>query len=116
MGTSTSAIGAMDAIGPASLAGRQYPVNTWQRAHHALTRLARKRASLDAEEGRWLLAAFRAATHVHLGFASFSEYIEHLFGYSVRWTREKLRVAEALQNLPTLAQALEAGDLNWSAV
>jgi hypothetical protein len=106
----------MDAIGPASLAGRQYPVNTWQRAHHALSRLARQRASLDAEEGRCLLAAFRAATHVHLGFGTFAEYVERLFGYSPRSTHEKLRVAEALEGLPALSRALQQGDLSWSAL
>ena len=39
---------------------------TWQVAHEALSRLARERAAADAEEGRWLLAAQRAAVHVHL--------------------------------------------------
>jgi hypothetical protein len=88
----------------------------WQRAHHCLTRLARQHAALDAEEGRWLLAAFRAATHVHLGFASFAEYVERLFGYSRRSTQEKLRVAEALLQLPALSRALEEGVLSGSAV
>ena len=39
---------------------------TWQIAHEALSRLARERAAADAEEARWLLAAQRAAVHVHL--------------------------------------------------
>jgi hypothetical protein len=41
-----------------------------------------KRAVLDAEEGRWLLHALRAAAHVHLAFGSFYQYVERLFGYS----------------------------------
>src|SRR6187549_2753843 len=87
----------------------------WVRAHEALSRLARERATADAEEGRWLLAAYRSAAHVHLGFGSFGEYVERLFGYKPRTTQEKLRVAEALEELPVIARALEQGDLNWSA-
>jgi putative endonuclease len=88
----------------------------WVKAHEALSRLARTRAAADAEEGRWLLAALRSAAHVHLGFGSFGEYAERLFGYTARSTQEKLRVAEALEELPAIARALEGGELNWSAV
>jgi hypothetical protein len=93
----------------------QQPI-TWQLAHAALSRLARQRAAADAEEGRWLLAARRAAAHVHLGFGSFNEYVERLFGYQPRSTQEKLRVAEALEDLPALERTLRQGGLNWSAV
>jgi len=88
---------------------------SWQVAHEALSRLARARAAADAEEGRWLLAAERAAVHVHLGYGSFSEYIERLFGYQPRSLQERLRVAEALEALPALARALASGELSWSA-
>jgi 5-methylcytosine-specific restriction endonuclease McrA len=87
----------------------------WKLAHAALSRLARERAALDAEEGRWLLRALRSAAHVHLGFGSFAEYIERLFGHRPRTTREKLRVAEALETLPRLGRALETGALSWCA-
>jgi HNH endonuclease/Holliday junction resolvase RuvA-like protein len=87
----------------------------WARAHAALTRLARERAAADAEEGRWLLLAWRSAAHVHLGHGSFGEYVERLLGYSPRATREKLRVAEALERLPRSAQALQQGALSWCA-
>jgi 5-methylcytosine-specific restriction endonuclease McrA len=87
----------------------------WVQAHAALSRLARERAALDAEEGRWLLCAWRASAHVHVGYASFSEYVGRLFGYSARTTQEKLRVAEALETLPQVARALEAGALSWCA-
>src|SRR5687768_9904698 len=66
----------------------------WALAHEALSKLRLKRAALDAEEGRWLLRAFRAATHVHFGYASFGEYIA----------------------LPELAEALRSAKLNWSVV
>jgi hypothetical protein len=45
------------------------------------------------DEGRWLLVAVRTAAHLHLGFGSFSEYVERSFGYKPRSTQEKLRVA-----------------------
>jgi hypothetical protein len=88
----------------------------WRGAHEALLRLAAKRAGLDFEEGRWLLAALRAGTHLRLGYGSFHEYTERLFGYGVRVTQEKLRVAEALEELPATARELEAGRVSFSAV
>lgn len=88
----------------------------WLLAHEALSRLASQRAAADAEEGRWLLAAFRARAHLHMGFGSFGEYVERLLGYKPRSTQEKLRVAEALEGLPELAHALEQGTLHWSVV
>jgi hypothetical protein len=88
----------------------------WVQAHAALTRLARERAAADAEEGRWLVRAFRAAVHAHLGHGSFAEYVERVFGYKPRTTQEKLRVAEALESLPELARALDTGEVGWCAV
>ncbi len=88
----------------------------WQRAHAELQRLARCRAGLELEEGQWLLAAQRAQTHLRFGHGSFAEYIERLFGHSPRITREKLRVAAALERLPELAEALRTGETSWSAV
>lgn len=88
----------------------------WKTAHEALSRLARQRAATDAEEGRWLLRAVRAATHVYLGLGSFVEYCERMLGYRPRTTMERLRVAEALETLPLLQQALQEGRVSWSAV
>jgi hypothetical protein len=87
----------------------------WVQTHAALSRLSRERAALDAEEGRWLLCAWRSAAHLHLGYASFAQYVESLFGYKPRTIQEKLRVAEALETLPRLANALEGGALSWCA-
>src|SRR5262245_53295830 len=89
---------------------------TWKAAHRALSRLARERAGMDADEGCWLLEGRRSAVHRHLGFGGFTEYVERLFGYKPRTTREKLRVAEALEELPALEQALRCGELSWCAV
>ena len=63
-----------------------------------------------------MLAALRSAVHVRLGFGGFNDYIERLFGYKPRTTREKLRVAEALEGRPAFADALNRGTLSWCAV
>jgi hypothetical protein len=91
------------------------PSIPWQRAHDELLRLAKRRAGLDFEEGRWLLSALRAGTHLRLGYGSIHEYTERLFGYSPRLTQEKLRVAEALEELPETARELEAGTTSFCA-
>jgi RuvA, C-terminal domain len=88
----------------------------WKQAHEHLVRLAKSRAGLELEEGKWLLAAQRAGTHQHLGYGSVLEYAERLFGHAPRLTHEKLRVAAALERLPELEQALASGELTWSAV
>ncbi|HKO92735.1 MAG TPA: hypothetical protein VJU61_16385, partial [Polyangiaceae bacterium] len=103
-------------MGTAAFSVLEQEDSPWIVAHRALSRLAQERAAADAEEGRWLLAALRSAAHLHLGFGSFGEYIERCFGYRPRSTQEKLRVAEALEELPVLASALAEGTLHWSAV
>src|SRR3954467_11978174 len=89
---------------------------SWRRAHEELVRLSAKRAGLDFEEGRWLLRAFRAGAHLELGYGSFHEYTERLFGYGPRLTQEKLRVAEGPQALPETAEELKGGPLRFSAL
>src|SRR5688500_8279827 len=98
------------------VAGMEARVEEWALAHEALSKLRLKRAALDAEEETWLLRAFRAATHVYFGYASFGEYIERLFGLRRRATEEKLRVAGALEALPELTKALRSAELSWSVV
>jgi len=89
---------------------------SWERARQMLVGFARTRAGLDLEEGKWLLAAARERVDRRLGYASFAEYVERLFGYAPRLTQEKLRVAEALEQLPELAAALEKAETCWSSV
>lgn len=88
----------------------------WQVVHDRLVKLARTRAGLDFDEGADLLAAHRGRVHERLGYGSFVEYIERLFGYAPRLTYEKLRVAASLENLPELAERLRGGKLTWSGV
>jgi 5-methylcytosine-specific restriction endonuclease McrA len=87
---------------------------SWRQAHEELVRLATERAGLDFEEGRWLVRAHRSGAHVRLGYASFHEYTERLFGYGPRLTQEKLRVAEALEDLPETARDLQTGAISFS--
>jgi hypothetical protein len=89
---------------------------SWQVVHAALVELARERAGLDFEEGRWLVAAKRASVDRQLGYGSFIEYAERLFGYKPRVTQDKLRVAKALEELPELSRELREGTLSFSHI
>lgn len=62
-----------------------------------------------------MLRALRANVHRHLGFGSFAEYVDRLFGYGRRAVDDKLRMAMALEELPRLSQALRQGEVNASA-
>jgi hypothetical protein len=88
----------------------------WKRVHDQLCRLAKTKAAYDADEAHWLVEGQRARVHEPLGYGSYFEYLERLFGYTPRLAAEKLRVAEALLDLPDLRAALAAGALTWSAV
>jgi hypothetical protein len=83
--------------------------------HETLGRLANEKAVFEAELGRSLLLGEREAVHRHLGFATYAEYLERLFGFSPREVKDRLRVARALEELPRLGEALETGQLCWSA-
>jgi len=78
----------------------------WEQIHQELVRLARSKGALDAEEAAWLAAAVRGSVHLRLGLGSMREYLERLFGYTPRVAKERLRVAESLQALPAMRQAL----------
>ena len=88
----------------------------WKDIHQRLVGLAADRGRLDREEARWLLAGLRARVHVELGYGSFLEYLERVFGYGPRFGAERIRVARALENLPVIASALEDGHVSWSTV
>jgi hypothetical protein len=90
--------------------------DSWKRVHAELTRLARSKGAYDAEELRWLLEGKRVRVHEPLGYGTFLSYLEHVFGYGPRLASERLRVAEALVQLPAMATALAEGELCWSAV
>ena len=94
---------------------RQHEVE-WRRVDKLLRGIAKRRASLDAEEAGLL----RYAEEVKLwrGFAcgSMIEYMERVMGYAPHTAAERLRVARALAELPLIAEALEERELLHSAV
>src|SRR5688572_24765624 len=89
---------------------------SWREVHRALTRLAGAKGAYDAEEAEWLLAGKRVRVHEPLGFGTYLSYLDRVFGYGPRLASERLRVAEAIAELPMLRDALAGGDLSWSAV
>jgi hypothetical protein len=91
-------------------------VDDWRKIDRRMRLLARRRAALDAEEARMLVEAKRAEVHVHLGLGSFIEYMERVLGLAPHAARERLRVAEALEKLPAMREALAGGEVSFSAV
>ncbi|MGE5181723.1 MAG: HNH endonuclease [Acidobacteriota bacterium] len=89
---------------------------TWDEVHHALVAIARRRAALDAEEASWLREAEAQQIWRPLGMVSALDYMERALGYSPHAARERLRVARALADLPTMTEALATGTLAFSAV
>jgi hypothetical protein len=82
--------------------------------HRRLQRIVKARGALDAAEA----AALREAQHLGLwrryGYASLLEYMEFQLGYSPRAALERLRVANAIVDLPQIAEALTTGELSFS--
>jgi len=81
-----------------------------------IERLAKQQTALDDEIGRWLLLAARAGVHRALGMGSFVEYVERRLGYPAKMTKERLRVAGRLEQLPRLRELMVSGARSWSAV
>jgi hypothetical protein len=100
----------------ASRHARAAPVAPWVLAHEAVLEVAHERARLERREGTTLLGAFRQRVHQHLGYGAFAEYTDRHLGYCHRTTADKLRTAEALEQLPELALAQKEGRLHASAV
>ena len=68
-----------------------------QGVHHRLMHLAAWQVQSDYRQCSWLLAGLRCGVHRELGFASFAEYGERLFGYPRREVTERVRVGRALE-------------------
>jgi hypothetical protein len=86
------------------------------KSHQICLELAAEERPRDHRIGRALLRAQGDEVHCHLGYGAFTEYGDRVFGYSPRMTRERLRVARALERLPRASEALRGGALHWSAV
>jgi hypothetical protein len=83
--------------------------------HQRLKRIARARGSLDAQEAAALRDAQQLVLWRAYGYASLAEYMELELGYSPRAALERLRVANVIVDLPAIAEALDQGDLPFSA-
>jgi hypothetical protein len=85
------------------------------RVHRTLKRIVKARGALDAQEA----AALREAADLMLwrryGCASLVDYLEREMGYTPRAAIERLRVAKAIVDLPQIAEALNEGELSFSA-
>jgi hypothetical protein len=88
----------------------------WKDVHESLVKLAVERGALDYEEACLLAAARRLAVHVFFGYGSLLEYVMRTLGLGSKVARERLRVAEALEDLPTMTAALRDGTASWSTV
>ncbi|HSN28384.1 MAG TPA: HNH endonuclease signature motif containing protein, partial [Kofleriaceae bacterium] len=84
--------------------------------HRQLLSVAKRRAALDSEELALIREAIRVALWRRLGMVSMRDYLEHAMGYGPQVASERLRVAEALEVLPAIEDALATGVLSYSAV
>ncbi len=87
-----------------------------QRADDRVRAAVRRRQGVEAEEIAALLEARRLGVAEALGFGSFHEYAEARLGLSARMAYERVRVVEALAELPLTRAALAAGSISYSAV
>jgi hypothetical protein len=99
-----------------ALSGARTDRPTWDEIDRQLRAIAARRAGLDLEEARWLVVARSEQLHRYLGYGRLEEYMERVLGYGPHTAAERLRVAEALVELPGTRAALDAGELTYSAV
>jgi hypothetical protein len=82
--------------------------------HRTLKRIVKARGSLDLQEAAALREAQQIQIWRQFGHTSLVDYMEREMGYSPRAALERLRVANALPQLPQIAAAIEQGDLSFS--
>jgi hypothetical protein len=88
----------------------------WREVDRRLRGIARRKGALDREELVALRDAMRVQVWREVGCASMREYLERIFGYGPRAASDRLRVAAALDAMPVLEDALDAGELAYSGV
>ena len=89
-------------------------VGDGERIHRTLKRIAKARALLDAQEAAALREAQRIRLWEQFGYTSLVDYMERELGYTARAAVERLRVANAIEDLPAVEAALEQGTLSFS--
>ena len=81
----------------------------WRTVDRKLRVLAKRRCELDAVEARWLREAVRLELWVQFGMVSMRDYMDRVLDHGPKTARERLRVAEALGELPLLAPHVGRG-------
>ena len=90
-------------------------MTSWREIDARLRSVAARRAALDVEAARWLRAAVEEDIHLRFGCVTMLEYLERALGYGPKVARERLRVAEALEELPVIESQMAEGKLAFSA-
>jgi hypothetical protein len=88
----------------------------WRDLDRQLCSVAKRRGALDQEELTLIREAMAVQLWRPLGMTSMREYLERRMGYGPQVAAERLRVAEALDALPEIDEALDRGELSYSAV
>jgi hypothetical protein len=102
------------AVASPSVSRRSLP--SPEHVDRTLRALGRERTAHEAQLGRWLLQGFRLGVHRLHGYGSFREYAQRVFDFTGRATEERIRTAEALEDLPLLSKAFEEGSVLYSVV
>ena len=97
-----------------SLRASEEPVSDRERVHRTLKRVAKARALLDSNEAAALREAQRIRLWEQFGYTSLVDYMERELGYTARAAMDRLRVANAIEELPQVEAALEQGLLSFS--
>jgi hypothetical protein len=92
--------------------GRQ----AWRDLDLQFRALHKRRCTVDHEELVLIREAIEVQLWREMGMISIREYLERRMGYTPGVAAERVRVAEALEAMPALDDALESGELCFSAV
>ncbi|MDB4952860.1 MAG: endonuclease [Myxococcales bacterium] len=88
----------------------------WRDIDRKLRVIARKRSALDAVEASLLREADRVEIWRELGCVSLLDYMERVLGYGPKAAQDRVRVSDALEELPALTQALARDELKFTAI
>src|SRR5215471_4913004 len=80
-----------------------------ERVHRTLLRIVKARGALDMQEAAALREAQRLGIWRAYGYASLIEYMEMQLGYAPRAAQDRLRVANIVETLPQIAEAMDSG-------
>src|SRR3954462_10022946 len=89
-------------------------VARFEQLHRRLKRIAKARGALDAQEAAALREAQTTKMWRHYGCSSLCDYLEREMGYTPRAALERPRVANAIEELPVIADAMDQGNLSLS--